>query len=1848
MSQTRSNLKDIPTLDYVPEGAIPVLDYVPEGAILVEEEKAPEVFSSLPKNAVRVSLKTSLPKEKYASLVDRLAVQASENINLFDLPEIKTPQAPLSKEETAAGFEPAGQGTQIDKESPEYKKRLALYLGSLFKRADKEEGELIQETRKKLGVSDDIWAEAGRELQEFQEEQALAETFAKKDSGAIPRFFTSAGLYSMEFLKGALNLTGKAVETLGEKGGYQPEKHIVSSGKFLQEQASAIGEAQELWSPGPILSEGLDAEIKKLAEVAGSSVGYMAPSVLFGGMMGPGIGSAMAATSGFSVGANETYERWVSIGGDPELGLLASIPAGVLYAVVEQQQFKGLKKGSFARETIYNASRSKAMNLLAEGLDLGVDLISTSLKEGLEEVEQELIVEGFGTQFKDKSPKETQQILLDNFLGGAFMGGFFKSVGLAVDKIKDAKTIKQLSGVIGESQDITKEIFVKTKEDVKEKEAGDFIQTFGENYELVTQKPFGTASRTQVETLLKEAQAQAQEEIKLEKRSKEELEQKDNEEISKAKEKRKGEILVELESHKEITAELAEKLPSLEKIKTSELLELLSPEGQERFLSGKLDPGQKVERLLDLKMKNAQAFQMPELVTALSNLPGILPDSLAGNSPEIIALRKKRIFQMAQNAKSKIEEVSLEKLPESSRTKGKILESFAESLGRKIVWVDEKALGKGKSPGLGFFLAHDAGFVFVNASKASIDFKPTETGFVDSLHAVVLHEIVHSLEVSHKDVYKKLAKVLKSFNLKTEGKFFENLTADYGIDTEKELVTTGLDRIGSNPALWARLETAGIAKQVKEIFKGVLEQIKAAVKKLKRTFKAQKEELKQVEDALFSELSLVAAETTRDTRWGVEPQKPNIPKPRNVLGLTPRQTKEVIDKIKQEDFTTREKLELWGLGLIQTSAELQKFGSGRLALELLAAHASKTLSFQAPLFMELDRVKLKAKDVKWFREVDEFGVSNGQQLVDGYLKAPSKNLQAFADFAQRTGNLLGLRAEQQRLYRRNRSWIESYVQPEKAKLMRSWTELGVWILEHPGSDLYERMLTQILEHPVNKAKKIERLDLEREIKKLHEGMKSSGQVRALEFTRKIPVMPSAVKDKNGKWRYVLNVNPNTLVRSAIHQQTSRLMMVETAGQGMIPMPGIAKLKAVARALGLKISLDLDGRKRKLILAGLDIKEVESLGMNEVNERLKALGLPMQVTSEEIISKILELKDLSLVKEADLKLALKKFGGVSKDLIDRAFASEKIKPEKVQLPSKKLSPGEAAAWLKEQEEKTKALEGSRAQAQKELLEEIKLRLSEDTTDVMDFLRQAYQREGGNVETFDLVQNLAQGMYFKPIKSPVLRGLRFFSSMLGSFHVSFAGVVNLPQTFALVPTICGTKRWGLATLKILTPGLRGKVEKKGLELGAFDILDFRGSWQKGQRLEEIARMFRKTLSTITLLRPFSHNNNLIAAEAGRMMAEDWKSEGLGENEEWVARFLRLTEKEISEARTPGGLSPLAYAKVVQNSVSRTQFITEQTYNLGKLEINPILREIFPYQSYSAGTLRTTADLMLNAKNAFKDVLKGGSPKMLGLHISVLLKTLAQFTSAGMVGMFLRSALMYQTLPGEDKEDEETWLAWLWEKALRGFWEAQFFGPITRTLAFVDPESSSPEAAAFSLMPKVNGFFDAITLLANLSFKAIGMDAPWGKARELRASTQINRFAKRHAGAWRALANNLEAWAYPRYKEWKEARALGYDYLEKTQSRKPQKGDYVISGDKFYIREALARGDFDQAKLETLRYFSAGGDAKSLGQSLKTIRPFDMSDEDLWKLLETLPLEKRLKLWYFQQEFETQIQSLRALGV
>jgi len=744
--------------------------------------------------------------------------------------------------------------------------------------------------------------------------------------------------------------------------------------------------------------------------------------------------------------------------------------------------------------------------------------------------------------------------------------------------------------------------------------------------------------------------------------------------------------------------------------------------------------------------------------------------------------------------------------------------------------------------------------------------------------------------------------------------------------------------------------------------------------------------------------------------------------------------------------------------------------------------------------------RLSKKDLKWLKGVDERGISNFRMIVEGEAKAPNEATQKLAELVWEIQENLGKEAVEYGMMRKvEGGYKEPFEVSETGKLPRFMNPRAHDAVFQGTGAFYDAIVEAIRELNPELGQK--------EINRRLRDWRTQPHIRKvgmIEEVRHIPKMPDRVM-VDGKLRAVLETDPLLILQQNVQLQARRIGMAKEFGQGALKTTGTTLVKKIGKLFGLKTDyIRVERIKNKLKKAGIPFKAGAKRA--ELLKLAKEAEVDVRYTREEVAERIRnfppELVNKDMLKR--LQDVAKKLGGMPKEFI---FTED----------------------------------GKRVQeASAEFLYNFAERIEQIVEYDYERLRKQFVKEGGSAEHFDRALNVLQGIPIREVgRNPITRWGSFLSKMIGVAQTSRAFIPNMLQPASLVPAYTGTQRLLDATASYFT-NKKALVEELSV-LGIVPISTVQRTMDRSVLSRDLGNILQGIGVRASLLKWATDRNNIIAGEAFRLMADDWKAGGIPESDLVVARELRLSQAEIAAVQR-GEMSDATYNKIGQVGVQITQFMSEAPHRKGLAELDPLIRELFPYQNYGIGTMKSTLRMFSRIHQGWMSGDWVGA-----LQASkTLLSTMGRYALVGMGVKELRNLLVPRKPRPEEKEKE------FWENALSGMLEVQFLGPVQRGFS-LHPSVTDPDKLATMLSPKLRAALSGVAVVINAVEHIRGNPGSIGKYAEFPAPEQAFKVVQQNFGQLDSLIRWHHNFAYPFSEDYFDVRRELYGYERKQITEK-----------------------------------------------------------------------------------------------
>jgi hypothetical protein len=831
--------------------------------------------------------------------------------------------------------------------------------------------------------------------------------------------------------------------------------------------------------------------------------------------------------------------------------------------------------------------------------------------------------------------------------------------------------------------------------------------------------------------------------------------------------------------------------------------------------------------------------------------------------------------------------------------------------------------------------------------------------------------------------------------------------------------------------------------------------------------------------------------------------------------------------------------------------------------------------------------QLGTKNARWLVDHNELGYSNFRQLYDevgslGKVGNPNEQVRTLTDFLTRVIDGITDHSIQQAILRKLPTGDSVLMKRStQNRLPRVLTQDAWEAIERGAGPMYTAMMEAVVRDNPGFKNNLEAAS------QAFQASYQRGTIRkfgTLEQSRAIKFMPDYVQVA-GKWVGIFHVEPYHLLSHLIERQAARISFIREFGQNTLknyatdkngnPRKGLLQLLLKTADKAPRYTKDV--LQKQLVEQGFDPAAVQQLNWRDLRKSNSALGLPTSPTHEELLGVVnsTSINEFKAGQVRKLRAIATKIGGV-----DSTAAPAEL-------------------WNALRERATVAVED----------------------DLAGRLRMLYGKEGGDTNHFDATLRVWQGLPYGWLnRNPLTRGLKFYSTVVGSAQTSLAVVKNIIQTPIEVPALGGIRNFAKAVETVYND--YDGARTRAVMTGAFQNIINGWAGETGYGLEQAGKNFAQAMSKVTGFAKVAEINNLLAAETGRQLADQWQKHGFRQKDIDTARMLLLNEKEIKGLLRREPMTAETYQKVVQNMVARTQGMTESPHRRSQFENTQIGRVLFAYSSYSF--LETRA-LFAHLK-ALRDGITSGDPERMyfaGTRIATKL--------GAAIGVGLLSRMLIGAVKGQSPQpDDESW----WKKVSGAAMEVQLLGSMNRVVEPFDFAGGSVERGLLGLFPQMS----VITGLISM----IGGYGKYGKF-------PITGRAEAEGLKVFPLANAIKNWttkvSYPEYQGYEHVRALSNKFKQDVLGEPQFVGDTQINPDYYPVFQAIERGDIDQAIDAAQIYYQQQADLglqshrdalNKLRQSLVSRSPMFMSMKHMRQFVQSLPANEQDQVIAVQHKY------------
>lgn len=331
--------------------------------------------------------------------------------------------------------------------------------------------------------------------------------------------------------------------------------------------------------------------------------------------------------------------------------------------------------------------------------------------------------------------------------------------------------------------------------------------------------------------------------------------------------------------------------------------------------------------------------------------------------------------------------------------------------------------------------------------------------------------------------------------------------------------------------------------------------------------------------------------------------------------------------------------------------------------------------------------------------------------------------------------------------------------------------------------------------------------------------------------------------------------------------------------------------------------------------------------------------------------------------------------------------------------------------------------------------------------VDRMRLRFIRNGGNERTFN---ELVSALNNRPLaESPEVssllsvrgekpnsvgdvarRGAHALDKTVETSMLSAAVIPNAPEVLGKVPAVGGAKR----TLRSAVDLAKNPTERVEMlrDMGAVTsaVLDLK--LQKGRGVEDAVAGITGVARRATLFEPVNEFNEKLAANTGRLLAEDFKQGKATARDVERLRILDFTEPQIKQIQN-GTASAELYNAIPQRLTAFTQGSTLRKAQRSKFANSRLFRTLFRFQNYAQLTARSATKISTNLVDAFRS----GDPKRIQAAAEIAGEFVGGSATAGGMSIYLMSLVAGRDT---DRSDES-----LPEQLGKNLWVSVVGGPI-----------------------------------------------------------------------------------------------------------------------------------------------------------------------------------------------------------
>lgn len=357
-----------------------------------------------------------------------------------------------------------------------------------------------------------------------------------------------------------------------------------------------------------------------------------------------------------------------------------------------------------------------------------------------------------------------------------------------------------------------------------------------------------------------------------------------------------------------------------------------------------------------------------------------------------------------------------------------------------------------------------------------------------------------------------------------------------------------------------------------------------------------------------------------------------------------------------------------------------------------------------------------------------------------------------------------------------------------------------------------------------------------------------------------------------------------------------------------------------------------------------------------------------------------------------------------------------------------------------------------------------------------LRMRFRQAGGSPRAFDDIVSVANRRPWRRVpgdpRALSRRLLKATDQAVSIAQTSLSVIPNLPQPMMQVPRYTGPMHFLKGLERSLSNPKATAAELAALGAVQRSAVDW--AVREGRRIEDAGRVMRDVAGRVTGTHYIAQFNNIVTGAAFRELADHWRNVGFSDGDMGIAKDLLLTPREVAAVRA-GKMTDDIYAKIIQNGVKKTQFVTEDPHRRSAFQNTPLLGSLFAYNNYMIGTFKASLRMARDVQEA----VASKNPKRMAAAGKRLLYLLA-----GSLGAGLASVLLSRGVRGKPLLEEGDGAGGL---ILDAMYNVQLLGPVQRAMdAATYGGGYSMERTLIALSPKIKLISDLLGALTGIGGK------------------------------------------------------------------------------------------------------------------------------------------------------------------